>query len=294
MERLQKQAWERRVEEHFTRAHEFAQAARERASRRERHPVYDFLTQYYPFSLGRFEKWHPGLGLTLEEANADRFPAPKYAYDHAGAATVNLEQLREKDATRHEFTLQLLEVTQSRPGLHSCFGLHEWAMVYTGADVRHKESAPLRLTQKEIDEVVHARPLVCTHFDAYRFFSPDAKPLNKHQPTLHDRLKLEQPGCIHANMDLYKWASKTSPWVGSDLQWACFQLALKARTIDMRASPYDLSEWGYAPICIETEEGRADYLHLQKELEEEGKVLRAELMAVLRDLLKNAEIAIAL
>ena len=35
----------------------------------------------------------------------------------------------------------------------------------------HEGTLPLRVTQKCIDEVVQSRPLVCTHFDAFRFFT---------------------------------------------------------------------------------------------------------------------------
>ncbi|NIP97292.1 MAG: 3-methyladenine DNA glycosylase, partial [Akkermansiaceae bacterium] len=57
------------------------------------------------------------------------------------------------------------------------------------------------------------------------------------QPDLWSREANEQPGCIHANMDLYKWTAKALPWAGSDLLWDCFELALRAREVDMRASP---------------------------------------------------------
>lgn len=297
MKLLKKEEWSARAEVHFNRVHAFSQAARKRASRQEKHPVLDFLTLYYPFSLGRFEKWHPGVGVSLESADPERFSEPRYLYDGDGTAQLDRSALTEKERGRYNFTLQLLQKTQSRPALHSCFGLHEWAMVYEGAEVRHRESAPFRLSQAEINAVVESRPLVCTHFDAFRFFSPQAQPKNKHQPTLHDRLSLEQPGCIHTNMDLYKWANKSSPWVGSDLIWECFQLALKARAVDMRASPYDLSEWGYEAIKIETEEGRADYLQHQKKIQEEAEGLRARLISDLKDLLKEGkkgEIPVAL
>ena len=39
----------------------------------------------------------------------------------------------------------------------------------------------------------------------------------------------------------------------------CFALAAEIREMDMRASPYDLAELGYAPIAIETPAGRAEY-----------------------------------
>ena len=60
-------------------------------------------------------------------------------------------------------------------------------MVYSGSDVRHRESAPLRLPQSEIDELVSRRPLCCSHFDAFRFFAPDTVPLNRFTPTLLTR-----------------------------------------------------------------------------------------------------------
>lgn len=281
---LLKHEWEKRSEIHFERVHTFAQACRKRASRREKHPIYDFLTKYYQFSLGKFEKWKPGLNQLIQAGDPEKFPEPQYKYEN-GFCQIDSSTLSEKERQRHAFTLSLLRITQSRPGLFSCYGLHEWAMVYTGGDVRHRESAPFRLSQSEIDEVVRSRPLVCTHFDAFRFFSPNSQPFNKHQPTLHDREKLEQPGCIHANMDLYKWAFKSSPWTSSDLHWECFQLALKAREIDMRASPYDLSEWNYEPICIETDAGRTEYIKEQKKLEEAGKELRQKLITNLEVLL---------
>jgi len=278
---LSKTEWSSLSETHFQRVHDFAEKARKRASRREKHPVYDFLTKYYPFSLGKFEKWHPGIGVTLQKAERSRFSEKWYSYDSFGNCSADSSLISEKELERHRFTKTLLEKTQSRKPLYSCFGLHEWAMVYSGADIRHKESAPLRLSQDKIDEVVRSSPLVCTHFDAYRFFAPKAKLMNRHQPNLGDRENLEQPACIHVNMDLYKWAFKTTPWVGSDLIWDCFQLALKAREIDMRASPYDLSQWGYNPIFIETDEGKTCYQKKQKELLNTGIKLRSEIINVL-------------
>lgn len=46
------------------------------------------------------------------------------------------------------------------------------------------------------------------------------------------------------NMDLYKWAYKLSPLVPSELVADCFALAREIRTLDMRASPYDLADPG--------------------------------------------------
>ena len=42
-------------------------------------------------------------------------------------------------------------------------------------------------------------------------------------------------------MDLFKYAYQLYPFVSSDLLRECLVLAIKARKIDMRASPYDVS-----------------------------------------------------
>lgn len=161
-------------------------------------------------------------------------------------------------------------------------------MVFRGNDIRHRESTPLRLSQDEIDGIVRSRIITCSHFDAYRFFSPDARPYNKLEPTMETRSQYEQPGCLHTNMDLYKWASKCMPWVGSTLLWNCFQLALKARELDMRASPYDLSAYGYSPVKIETAGGRAEYETQQREINQLAKPLRQQLIHTLSEVIAHA------
>jgi hypothetical protein len=71
------------------------------------------------------------------------------------------------------------------------------------------------------------------------------------------------------------------PWCGSDLLRECFGLALDLREVDMRASPYDLRAWGYAPVCIETAPGRAEYEQLQRELTARAVPLRQRLVDAL-------------
>jgi hypothetical protein len=193
--------------------------------------------------------------------------------------------MREKDVHRLTWIRDLLQATAARPANLGCHGMHEWAMVYRGADVRHRETLPLRLPQAEIDRLVEDRPIACTHFDAFRFFSSTAKPLNRVQPTPENRDALEQPGCIHANMDLYKWAYKSMPWVGSDLLWRSFELAVDLRSLDMRASPYDVHSLGYEPVPVETEAGRARYREEQRALAERARTLREDLIRALGDVL---------
>ncbi|SUA43690.1 Uncharacterised protein [Nocardia africana] len=86
-------------------------------------------------------------------------------------------------------------------------------------------------------------------------------------------------------MDLYKWAFKLVPLIDSDLLLDCFALACAAREIDMRASPYDLTDYGYRPIPIETPSGRAEYVRAQSELARRAEPLRTELLGRCRALL---------
>jgi hypothetical protein len=90
----------------------------------------------------------------------------------------------------------------------------------------------------------------------------------------------EQRGCLHANMDLYKWAFKMSPFTPSELVADCFELARDIREVDMRASPYDLRELGFSPIAVETAEGRAVYEQRQREFAVRSEPLRARLVSV--------------
>jgi hypothetical protein len=101
------------------------------------------------------------------------------------------------------FVAGLLEATAGRPTQLGCFGLHEWAMVYRESQqqVRHREW-PLRLGEAGTDAVVEAHGLRCTHYDAFRFFTPDALPRNAVRLTRELQIEWEQPGCLHATMDL--------------------------------------------------------------------------------------------
>jgi len=129
---------------------------------------------------------------------------------------------------------------------------------------------------------VEAAKISCTHFDAYRFFTPDAVGLNRLQPTRDNQPQLEQPGCLHAGMDVYKWATKLGPLIPGELLLDCFELARDIRQVDMRASPYDLTRWGYSPIAVETAEGKAEYVRSQRGFTDRGNVLRARVIAAVK------------
>ena len=225
-----------------------------RRARGEKHPVHDFLFTYYSYRPSQLQKWHPG-----GELDESRRPL--------------VQQLH-----------TLLTATAKRPPTLGCFGLHEWAMVYRTEDVRH--DWPLRLGHPATDEVVESHRIGCSHFDAFRFFTPPARELNTLQPGRDDRPSYEQPGCLHAGMDLYKHAFRLAPLICSDLIADCFELAWDIRILDMRAAPYDFSgvtldpsgePW--TPVPIETAEGKATYVAAQRDFAERGAPLRARLIA---------------
>jgi hypothetical protein len=176
----------------------------------------------------------------------------------------------------------LVRTSAQRPARTGCFGLHEWAMVYglEQDEVRHS-SWPLRLSSAQIRTTVDEIGLRCTHFDAYRFYTEEAAPMNEFALTRQTQPEFDQSGCLHATMDLYKWSLKYVELVGSDLVADCFELAREARTLDMQAAPYDLVPLGYEPIAIETPTGRAEYVRRQRALMEASAPLRERVIAAL-------------
>ena len=278
-------AWLDRSNEYRKRAELHTLSARARRDRGLPHPIADFLFEYYPFSFSFLEQWQPGIGVAMEwEISEPRNPPFKdrwYASD-GNLLFADASRLAEKERQRLLWIGELLVATQSRPANFACHGLHEWAMVYGGKEVRHERTLKLRLPQVEIDELVETRAICCSHHDAFRFFAKEARPFNRLQPNLETRPQHEQPGCLHANMDLYKWAAKAMPWAGSELLLDCFELAVELRDLDMRASPYDLTDWGREPVCIETAEGRRIYEEEQKRLASKAAPLRERLISVIQ------------
>ncbi len=201
-----------------------------------------------------------------------------------GFAFLDPTSIPEKRAKSYTWILNLLQNTKNKRPAFGCFGMHEWAMVYKSEDIRHQQ-IPLRMNAKKLTEFVESRPLVCTHFDAFRFFTKEAIPLNKNHLSRETFIDMEQPGCIHSNMDLYKWAFKGYPWISSDSVVTAFKLAVEAREIDMRASPYDLATFGLRPIKIETEQGRSEYLNAQQQIFEKGIPIRNKLIEEFEQLL---------
>jgi hypothetical protein len=280
---LPEREWHARREAHASRMRPWVQPHQERKARGEKHPVLDFLFSYYSYRPTRLTRWHPGPDVVLAGASASEYlDWSGYAETPDGVA-VDPSAFTENRRDTTRFVLDLLRATESRAPRLGCFGLHEWAMVYRTGDVRHE--VPLRLGSAGTDSVVESMPIKCGHFDAFRFFTPAARPLNTLQPTRPTQVDLEQPGCLHANMDLFKWAYKLAPFTPSELLADCFELASDVRELDMRASPYDLSDLGYSPVPIETAPGRAEYARRQADFAERAAPLRRRLIELSERLL---------
>ncbi|HSF97409.1 MAG TPA: 3-methyladenine DNA glycosylase [Ornithinibacter sp.] len=287
---LAPEVWRALETAHEERVDAATAAHRERWSGGRTHPIEDFLFRYYNNSPARLRRWHPGAGVVL--ADAGHLPRAQWAHYRTESDAVRLDvgAFVAARGSARGFVRDLLSATVSRPAQLGCFGLHEWAMVHgiSADDVRHA-GWPLRLGRAGTDAVVEAHGIRCSHFDAYRFFTESARPRNALRPTRESQVAMEQPGCLHAGMDVYKWAFKLTPLVPSDLVVDAFDLAREIRVLDMRASPYDLRGLGYDPVPIETPEGKSAYVEAQRAFASRSTALRHRLLAVLEPVTTSAK-----
>jgi hypothetical protein len=282
VEVLSREEWEARAASHRARLAPYVDPHLARREAGIRHPVHDFLFSYYSQRPAQLLRWHPGFGVGLADG-ASYSSLKGYAGSPATVTAHHVASRRVLVGTLH----RLLRATASRPANLGCFGLHEWAMVYRAASsggTRHPQ--PLRLGARGTDTVVESHRIACSHFDAYRFFTPEAAPLNALSPAADDRPDFEQPGCLHGGMDLYKHAFRLSPLISSELVADAFELAWDIRILDMRAAPYDMTgirldptgeEW--SPVPIETAEGKRLYADLQRGFTERAAPIRQRLIA---------------
>lgn len=280
---LPQQRWQARRAAHVQRVDAWLTPHLQRRRTGAKHPVEDFLFTYYSHRPAQLRRWHPGAGVVLDGAHPAEF-GRDYTTSPAGL-TLDTDAVRRRRGESIAWIRDLLVSTAGRAAHFGCFGMHEWAMVYrqTQDEVRHN-AWPLRLSPAQTAETVERNRIRCSHFDAYRFFTAPARPLNLLSPTRETQAANEQPGCLHANMDLYKWAYKLSPIVPSELVADAFELARDIRTLDMRASPYDLAALDYPPVRVETPEGRAEYAAAQRAFADRAAPLRARLIAAIERL----------
>ena len=190
-----------------------------------KHPVYNFLHVYYRYSVADILCYSPGVGLELEGVSASdlqdksltgmehtfakspllrrKFLTIECDRAHFALDASTIREAKAFDLSAMITSREILARSATRTPFFGCYGLHEWAMLYSGEGSkpeRHQDFLSLRVSQRTIDEVVEGG-VRCTHFDAFRFFQPAARRFNVIDPITKDRQKeLEQPGCVHANM----------------------------------------------------------------------------------------------
>ena len=113
----------------------------------KQHPIYNFLHTYYRYSTSNVKKYSPGLGILLNNCNeediSDVFDSStstllnsKYLKITAHGYFYELPKLDSPDGPFGWITLSktrnILHSTASRQPFYGCFGLHEWAMLYSG------------------------------------------------------------------------------------------------------------------------------------------------------------------
>jgi hypothetical protein len=276
---LPRHEWRRRAASHAERLRPHCHARTARTHAHQSHPIDDFLFDYYGLPPARLLRWSPGPDVLLEDATPEDVGWGRLFTRADGGVVLPASSFPPRRRAFARWALDYLRAVADRPPALGCFGLHEWAMVYQSTDVRH-DRTPLRLSPADIEDVVEASDLRCTHFDAYRFFTPAAAPRNRFPLSRQATEQFDQPGCVHVTMDLYKYAFKLGPWCPAELVADAFNLAWDARQTDMRASPYDLRHFGLAPIPIETRAGRDEYASAQKGLADRATPLRRRLIGV--------------
>ena len=229
MRQLSREEWTQRVKAHAELVAPMADAFLQRRTLGRKHPVHDFLFTYYTLSPAKLKQWIPSFEEALcLETEKDLSLFSSYWFEVKNRfVQLNPKRLQNHAIASGRFVEKISLAILERAPRFGCYGLHEWAMVYRlpSDSLRHIEYS-LRLSPEELARFVESQNLCCTHYDAYRFFTPQAASLNSPEAYFDNRVQQEQGGCLHANMDLYKWATSLWPWIGSDFIAKAFFLAV--------------------------------------------------------------------
>ncbi|MEC7235630.1 MAG: hypothetical protein VXV86_02990 [Verrucomicrobiota bacterium] len=96
---LSSKKWKQLATQHRERAERWTLPYRKRRASGQMHPIYDFLFIYYRNKPSHLEAWHPGKGVSLEEAPVgETFKGAYYCFKNG---CTSLDPLRMKKTTRH-------------------------------------------------------------------------------------------------------------------------------------------------------------------------------------------------
>lgn len=308
---LRESVWRNAASLHAEQVHELLRPGflSESSALDAKHPIYNFFIEYYGMKgakgVRKLKQWSlPKYPVFLEGATPDdlgdilplrgasiQSSGISYCPSNYYGASEDLVRAASAFVWYHKV---LKQSAQREPVLH-CYNLHEWAMQYhppgseTPQSGKYQKHLPLRVDRETLNQAVERNGVCCTHFDALRFFAQPALPLNSVQLVNRgQQLVNEQPACLHATMDLFKMITKLQPFISADLKLRCLSLAVKAREIDVAASPYDASAYGIFAIPIETADGRSVYKKKQLQLLKESQPVRLELIGAFEQFLETS------
>ncbi|MEY2635276.1 MAG: hypothetical protein RIS75_1216, partial [Actinomycetota bacterium] len=119
--------WQSQAQSHYELVDQLTVEVRERKQSGVRHPIEDFLWEYYSLRPNHLRRWHPGWNAHLEGASEyETFRGYRFENNAAFVSQEFVEHRRES----LQWMLSLLEGVATREAKFGCFGLHEWAMVY--------------------------------------------------------------------------------------------------------------------------------------------------------------------
>ena len=202
-------AWLHREAAHQQRVRRYADPYLARRSAGRKHPVEDFLFTYYTQKPGQLLRWHPGAGVVLSGPDAAERTGWKYyrtlddgelaaAGLPAGTAAVTFDRgsfladRREAVAVRRRSSCAAPLPGPPSSAASGCTN-GPWSTARTNSSCATNTcscgSAPAGT-----DQVVEDNRIRCSHFDAFRFYTPDAIPLNSSTPSRENQRTMEQPG----------------------------------------------------------------------------------------------------
>src|SRR5256885_420749 len=140
---LDEPVWQQRARRHRARVQRWTGPHRERRRAGSPHPVLDFLFTYSSHPPGRLERWHPGPGVLLLGPGSDAYlDLPGYRrarWDGASGVHLDPRALPASRRATAAFVRELLTSSAGRAAQLTCFGMHEWAMVYRSGGPRHPD-----------------------------------------------------------------------------------------------------------------------------------------------------------
>lgn len=155
---VKREIWLEARARHQELLHPWCIARQKRASLGIPHPVYDFLFDYYSYRPAHLLRWSPGADIAIDITGGDgadldwKDELSPIVGEESESVAINSEGFPAHRRTYLEWAIKYLIATKNRPSVFSCFGLHEWAMLFKSKQTRHT-NLPLRLPLWEINRV---------------------------------------------------------------------------------------------------------------------------------------------